>query len=71
MRLHAALKNGLDSGGSRKGLHVERNEPSVLNTNAAVALFVASECFPSGDGEKYTPATTKFNRNPLIPKTPI
>jgi hypothetical protein len=36
-----------------------------------VALFLASECFPSGDGEKYTSTTTKFHRNPLIPQTSI
>jgi len=48
---------------------VEGTEPSVLTTNAAVALFLAYECFPSGDGEKYEYIfkTTKFYRNPLIP----
>jgi len=49
----------------------EMNLPSVLNANDTVALVLASKCFPSRDGEKYTSTTTKFHRNPLIPKTPI
>jgi len=49
----------------------EMNLPSVLKANAAVALVLASKCFPSGGGEKYTSTTTKFHRNPLSPKTLI
>jgi hypothetical protein len=39
----------------------EMNIPSALNANAAVAPVLASECFPSRDGEKHTSTTTEFH----------
>jgi hypothetical protein len=70
MRLNAAQNSGLDSSGSRRGLHVKRTERSVLNSNVTGALSLVSKCFPSGVGEKSTSTTTKYDRKLLIPKTP-